>query len=54
MSSFQVLCSPVKSNIVYFSLIKSNVIAGENYVMDRAKHDYDGVNHEIDVVNHVK
>ena len=54
MSSSQVLCSLVKSNIVYFSLIQSNEIDGANYEMDGAKHEIDGVNHEIDGANHVK
>ena len=54
MSSSQVLCGLVKSNIVYFSLIQSNEIEVTNYEMDGAKHEIDGVNHEINGANHVK
>ena len=43
MSSSQVLCSQVKSNVVHFSLIQSN----ENY-------EFDGAKHVIDEANHVK
>ena len=50
MSSSQVLCSLVKSNVVYFSVIKSN----ENYEIDGAKQEIDGAKHEIDGANHVK
>ena len=52
MSSSQVFCSLVKSNIVYFSLIYSNEIDGANYDMDGVKHEIDGVNFEIDGANH--
>ena len=54
MSSSQVFCSLVKSNIVYFSLIQSNQIDGANYEMDGVKHEIDGVNLKIDGANHVK
>ena len=54
MSSSWVLCSLVKSNIVYFSLILSNEIDGANYEMDGVKHEIDGVNNKIDGGNHVK
>ena len=52
MSSSWVLCSLVESNIVYFSLIKSNEIDGANYEMDGANYEMDGVKYEIDGVNH--
>ena len=53
ISSSQVLCSLVKSNI-YFGLIWSNEIDGANYEVEGTKHEIDGVNHEIDGVNHVE
>ena len=53
MSDSQVLCSLVRSNTVYFSIILSNEIDGENYKMGGAKYETDGMNHEIDGENHV-
>ena len=48
------MLSLVKSNIVYFSLIQSNEIDGENYEMDGVKNEIDDVNHKIDGKNQVK
>ena len=49
MSSNQALCSLAKPNIVFFSHVLSTKIYWDSLPMiDGAKHEIEGVNHDID------
>ena len=58
MSSGQVICSLVKPNIAFYSIIVKSSQEGAVWdgltLIYGAKHEIDGVNHDIDEANHVK